>query len=168
MIARARARAPDATFVRDSIMDVELPSCVAATAVGAVLNYLPRRADVGTVLRRVYRALAPGGLLVFDVAGPGRAGPTGVRTGARVTEAWAVVATTRESRRGTLERAITTFSRDGARWRRTDERHRQNLYAAADCARLLRRIGFRTLLRRGYGAHRFGRDTAVFMARKPG
>jgi len=167
MIARARVRAPAATLVQGSIIDVDLPSCIAAAAVGEVLNYLPRPVDAAAVLRRVYRALVPGGLFVFDVAGPGRGGPTGTRTAARVTDDWAVVATSRESGRGTLERGITTFSRDGSCWRRSEERHFQNLYAAGPFARRLRRIGFRVRVRRGYGAYRLGRDVAVLIARKP-
>jgi SAM-dependent methyltransferase len=167
MLARARSRVPGATFVRGSLTHVALPACVAVTAVGEVLNYLPRRAAVGAVLRRVHRALEPGGLFVLDVAGPGRGGPSGVRTSARVSDDWAVVATSRESSRGRLERTITAFSRDGKTWRRSEERHVQLLYEAGSFARQLRRVGFRVVVRRGYGACRFGRDTAVLIARKP-
>ncbi len=168
MLARARSRVPGATFVRGSIARVSLPDCVAATAVGEVLNYLPRRGDVGTVLRRVHRALEPGGCFVMDVAGPGRAGPSGDRTVARVSDDWTVVARTRELSRGRLERRITAFTRDGEVWRRSRERHVQLLYEPGALAQQLRRVGFRVLIRRGYGAAcRFGRGGAVLVARKP-
>jgi SAM-dependent methyltransferase len=167
MLARARSRVPGATFVRGSIARVPLPDCVAATAVGEVLNYLPRRADVHTVLRRVHRALDPGGVLVLDVATPGRAGPSGERTVARVNDDWVVVARTRELSRGRLERTITAFTRDGEAWRRSEERHTQLLYEPSTLARQLRRVGFRVVLRRGYGPCRLGRHVAVLIARKP-
>ena len=112
MLARARSRVPNGTFVRASITDVELPDCVAVAAVGEVLNYLPHRTAVGAVLRRVQRALAPGGLFVLDVAGPGRGDPAGVRTTARVSDDWAVVARSRELRRRRRKRTITAFSRE--------------------------------------------------------
>lgn len=166
MIARARARVPRATFVQGSLAELPLPSCVAAVAVGQVLNYLPHRADIPPVLRRMHEALVPNGLVILDLAGPGRGGPTGVRTVSKVTRDWAVVATSRESRRRVLEREITAFVRDGNRWRRTDERHVQNLYEAGAFARQLRRIGFRVTVRRGYGPRRLGPDAAVLGARK--
>jgi SAM-dependent methyltransferase len=167
MLARARARVPRATFLRGSIAQVTLPNCVAATAVGEVLNYLPRRADVGKVFRSVHRALRPGGLFVFDVAGPGRAGPSGERDVARVNDDWAVVARTRELGRGRLERAITAFTRDGGAWRRSEERHVQLLHEPGDLARQLRRLGFRVRVRRGYGDRRLDSGSAVLIGRKP-
>jgi len=167
MLARARSRVPRATFVRGSIARVPLPNGVAATAVGEVLNYLPRRTDVRTVLRRVHRALQPGGVFVLDVATPGRAGPSGERTVARANDDWAVVARTRELSRGRLERTITAFTRHGRAWRRSDERHSQLLYDPGALAQQLRRVGFRVVLRRGYGPCRLGRHAAVLVARKP-
>ena len=167
MLARARARVPGATFVQGSITQVPLPECAAAMAVGEVLNYLPRRADAGRVFRRVHRALRPGGFFVFDVAGPGRAGPTGERTVTRVSDDWSVVARTRELSRGRLERMITTFTRDGKAWRRSKERHVQLLYEPGALARQLRRAGFRVVVQRGYGGFRLGHGAAVLIARKP-
>jgi SAM-dependent methyltransferase len=166
MLARARERVPSATFVQGSIARVALPDCVAATAVGEVLNYLPRRADVGTVFRRVHQALGPGGFFVMDVAGPGSVDPSGRRTVARVSDDWTIVARTRAFSRNRLERTITAFTRDGEAWRRSEERHAQLLYEPAALARSLRGVGFRVVMRRGHGACRLGRGSAVLIARK--
>lgn len=84
MLDIAAVQAPAATFVRASFLDYDLPRCVAVAAVGEVFNYLfdDRNAErrLMGLLRRIHSALVPGGLLLFDVAGPGRAGPEGTRT----------------------------------------------------------------------------------------
>ena len=77
LIALARARLPDADFQCGSILDVPLPSAVAAAAVGEVLNYATAHdpAALVGVFARVFAALLPGGVFLFDLAGPGRREP---------------------------------------------------------------------------------------------
>lgn len=70
MIDIARGYAPEALFVVGSAYSVDIPGCVAVTAVGEGVCYLPSGSDdldVEGLLRRVFDALAPGGLLIFDV-----------------------------------------------------------------------------------------------------
>ena len=59
-----------------SFLKSKLPLCVAVTAVGEVLNYTfdrnNRRAELRRFFRRVHDALRPGGVLIFDLAGPER------------------------------------------------------------------------------------------------
>ncbi len=75
MLTLARKRAPRSTFRRESFVTAELPPCTAITAIGEVFNYLFDRRNRGKllprVLRKMYQALEPGGLLLFDVATPG-------------------------------------------------------------------------------------------------
>src|SRR5829696_7869814 len=81
MIGLYRRRVPEAEFRVGSLFDADIPPCAAVTAVSEVLNYLfdeenkPR--GLARLFRRVYDALAPGGVFVFDVLGPGqvRRGP---------------------------------------------------------------------------------------------
>lgn len=76
-VRMARKIAPDSRFVAGSLWKVELPACRAVTSIGECLNYAPESAPE-RLLARVYRALRPGGVFVFDVAGPSRipaAGP---------------------------------------------------------------------------------------------
>src|SRR5215208_3949931 len=72
----ARTRAPGARFEQGSLWEAEIPPCAAVTAVGEALNYVfDERAGhdaVTSLIRRVHDALEPGGVFVFDVAGPGR------------------------------------------------------------------------------------------------
>jgi SAM-dependent methyltransferase len=77
MIALARKRVPEASFRAGSFLDVYFPDCAAITALGECLNYtFDRRnnhSSLSRLFRRAFRALRPGGLLIFDVAEPGRA-----------------------------------------------------------------------------------------------
>jgi SAM-dependent methyltransferase len=76
MIELARQKAPGAEFRVGSLFEAELPPCDAVTAVSEVLNYLfdPENEERGLegVFGRVYEALRPGGVFVFDVLGPGQ------------------------------------------------------------------------------------------------
>src|SRR5690606_18818195 len=98
---------------------------------------------------RVRRALFPGGLLLFDLAGPGRAGPDG-SSGWTEGDGWAVGYRAREQA-GVLVREIATFTREeDGRWRRSDETHRLRLHEPADVLERLRRAGFSAHTLRGY------------------
>src|SRR5918995_6203519 len=82
MIEISRERVPEAEFSVGSLFEAEIPPCVAVTALSEVLNYLfdaeNEEQGLGRLFRRVYDALDPGGLFVFDALGPGQ-----VRPGAR-------------------------------------------------------------------------------------
>ncbi len=76
MIALSRRRVPEGQFNLKSFLEFRIPACRAVTALGEVFNYLFDAANSLPSLRRVckgvFDALAPNGLLVFDVAQPGR------------------------------------------------------------------------------------------------
>src|SRR5262245_24727444 len=92
MVALARERVPAGEFRVGSYLTEELPPCVAVAAVGEVFNYLFDRgnkpAALARLFRRVHTALAPGGWLIFDMAGPGRV-PGGRAQGHREGDGWA-------------------------------------------------------------------------------
>ena len=129
----ARRWAPGARFEQGTLLDAGLPLCVAVTAIGEVLGYAfdPRTgADAVTALfERIHAALAPGGLLLFDVAVAGRATRRPRRTW-REGEGWPPCVEASEDRGGRrLTRRITLFRRyvEGA-WRRSDEVHTLHLH----------------------------------------
>ena len=171
MISIARSRVPEAEFRVASVFEAEIPPCEAVTSVSEVLNYLfDARNDAPTLAQlflRVYEALAPGGVFVFDLAEPGQTPRGGAIQGFTGGEDWVVLYEAEEDR-GALTRRITTFRKEGEHYRRTDETHRQRLYRAPDVARMLRRVGFRVRTIRGYGAYRLRRAHAAFIARKIG
>lgn len=171
MLALARRRVPGGRFRRASIVDAPIPACVAVAAVGEVVNYLfdPRADSTGLpqFFRRVYAALAPGGIFLLDAAGPGRLPGGGPRQSFREGKDWTVLVTAEENaRQRLLTRTITTFRRIGRSYRRTQEVHRQRLFPAAEVQSMLTNAGFRTQRRSGYGDTRLPRGWNVFLARR--
>lgn len=169
LLALARRRAPRASFLRASFLDVELPRCHAVTALGEVLNYqFDSRASLVALrrlFRRVHAALAPGGLFAFDLAGPGLA-RRGKEAGFRSGDGWDVLFE-KEGRGPWIVRRIVTFRRVGRCWRRSEEVHRLRLHPAAEVRGALEREGFRVRVLRGYGERRLPRGGVAFLAEKP-
>jgi SAM-dependent methyltransferase len=160
MIALARARVPGGRFHEQSLWSVDIPPCVAVAAVGECVNYLFDRANTDRALaklfRRVYAALRPGGVFLFDVAEPGRVPGAGPQRGFREGEDWATLVVATEDRaRRRLTREITSFRKVGELYRRDHEVHRLRLLDSRELADQLRRIGFRVRRLRGYGSWRF-------------
>lgn len=169
-IELARTRVPAADLTVASFVDAELPAgCSAVLAVGEVFNYaFDERANPGTIADffiRAATALRPGGLLLFDAAGPGRVpGPDPVRNHAQ-DDGWAVLYEARELD-GEVVREITTFREVGGGWRRGFERHRLRLHHPDEIDAALRAAGFHVETRFGYGPERFATGLTVFLARK--
>lgn len=171
MIDMARARAPKATFQCASILDVKLPACAAVTVLGEVLSYLDPTGGASDTLTpvfgRVFRALAPGGLFVFDVAEPGRC-PEGRRQTHWVRDDWAMFCETIEDPASReLTRRITSFRRIDGTWRRSDEEHRLRLYPRSQVQQALRDVGFCARARGTYGASPAWPGMGVHVAVKP-
>jgi SAM-dependent methyltransferase len=168
MIRLARKRAPRARFRVNSFRTAVLPRCAAVAAIGEVFSYrFDGRADLAPLLRRIHRALEPGGVLLFDVAAPGRVkGAQPVRKFVE-REDWAVFVTLeQDARRRILTRTITSFRRLGRGHRRTEEVHRQRLFRRTEVEKLLRAAGFEVRTLAGYGRSRFPRGQIGFLARK--
>ena len=170
MIEIAQRRVPEAEFRVGSLFETGIPQCGAVTALGEVLNYLFDQENDSQALvqlfRRVYNALAPGGVFIFDVAEPGQIAPGATIRGFSEGEEW-VVLVEKEEDRAILIRRITTFRKVEEHYRRADEVHRQRLYKATDVAEELRREGFRVRTMRSYGRCHLPRAHAAFVARKP-
>lgn len=171
LLALARARAPGARFQLGSLWSAHLPACVAVTSVGECLNYRFDPADPDEALpglvSRIHQALCPGGLLLFDVAEPGRVPGPGSQRGFREEEEWATLVTAEEDAAGReLTRHITSFRRVGEFYRRTHEVHRLRLLPRAMVTALIERAGFRVEVLDGYGSQPFAAGHAGFLARR--
>jgi SAM-dependent methyltransferase len=172
MIALARERVPDGTFRVESLVTVDLPPCVGVAAIGECFNYLFDRGNtirsLSKLLGRIHQALEPEGLLLFDVAEPGRVPGLGPRRLFVDAADWAVLVVSEEDpRRRVLTRSITSFRRIGELFRRDHEVHRQRLIPRAELTERLRKLGFRVRILRGYGPVSFPAAVAGFLARKP-
>jgi SAM-dependent methyltransferase len=171
LIALARKRVPSGQFRVESLLTAQLPRCVAVAAVGECVNFLfdGRHSweGVGQVLGRAFGALAPGGLLLFDVAEPGRV-PGGTAKSHAEGEGWAVLVTAEEDRQhGLLTRHITSFRQIGERYRRDHEVHRLRLLPRSQVVSWLQEIGFQVQTLGGYGSVPFDPGHVGFLARKP-
>lgn len=171
MIRIARRRAPRAEFRVESMFKADLPACDAVTSISECLNYMFDSGDDGRKLarlfRRIYDALNPGGLFIFDVAEPGQ-----IKKGAKVRgfsegEGWVIALEKEEdTARRIFTRRITSFRKVGNHYRRDDEIHRQRLYRSSEIAAQLRETGFLVRVIRSYGKHGLPSRHAAFIARK--
>lgn len=165
-------RAATSDFRVASLYDAEIPDCIAVTGVGEAFNYLfdPRAGfdSMCRVFTRAYDAIVPGGVLMFDIAQPGRALP---RLEHHVWEGngWRVVSETIEhTAERILERKIVTTRRVDGQDRATTELHRLSLYDHEEVYEALRSVGFAPLTLASYAEDfRFGTGHGAFMAVKP-
>jgi SAM-dependent methyltransferase len=170
MIELARQRVPKARFHVGSFVGFRIPSCRAVTALGEVFNYLFDPKNSLQTLRRVcqgvFHALAPQGLLVFDVAEPGRC--KGITQRFVEGEDWTCLVEVRQDvARQQLTRRIVSFRKVGDTYRRHEETHTQQLYPGTRIAEMLRAIGFRVRQVRSYGKYPLRPAVVALVARKP-
>ena len=168
----ARERAPGAEFRVDSFVSADLAPSVAITAIGEVFNYCFDETN-GTEARqalfeRVYDALVPGGLLLFDMAGPTRLGETNPQRYFREGSDWSIFAEAEiNESNNVLTRHITSFRKVGELYRRDTETHRLLLVEPDEILESLRSIGFDAGSTASYGSESLIEGVAVFIARKP-
>src|SRR6185312_2056735 len=105
---------------------------VAVTATGEVLQYVtdPRAglAALGALATRAYAALAPGGVLVFDVSTPGRNLGLDVRHVFHDDDDWLLGMHATEAGERLERRIVILVRDDDGRYRRVDETHVLCLY----------------------------------------
>ncbi len=170
MVEIARGRVPEAEFHVASLFAFPLPACAAVTALGEVFNYLfdenNSLAGLRGVCQGVFEALAAGGLLVFDIAEPGRS--SGRRQSFREAADWTcLVEYEHDAVRERLTRRIVTFRKIGDTFRRHEEIHVQQLYQAAAVAAMLTDVGFQVDCVRSYGDYALAESTVGLVAHKP-
>lgn len=172
MIAIARTRVPEAEFRVESLSKANIPPCNAVTSIGECLNYLfDPDSDRQTLLQlfhRIYSALTPGGVFIFDIAEPGQVAQGTTTRGFTQGEDWVVLVEKEEDReREMLTRRIITFRKVGEHYRRDDEVHRLRLYQAADVATELQQVGFQVEVMPSYGQYDLPPAHAAIVACKP-
>lgn len=159
MLELAGRRAVGADLVHGSLHEVELPPCGAVTALGECVNY-GGPPSLEPLFARVYEALEPGGVLVFDAAGPGRE-PEVRRRARHEGEGWVLRTEAHEDRDArTLTRRIALV-RDG---RSSEEVHLLRLYEPDDVIDWLESVGFTATRHPAYGAARALTGVHVYVA----
>lgn len=161
MLALARERAAAAQLVKGSLHEIELPPCVAITAIGECVNY-GGPPSLEPLFQRASVALEPGGLLVFDAAGPGRE-PDGRRRARHEGDGWVMrVEFAEDPSARTLTRRIALV-RDG---RTSEEQHVLRLYEPDDVVDWLEASGFAVMRHPAYGAAKRLPGVHVYVARR--
>jgi SAM-dependent methyltransferase len=170
MIEIARQRVPEGEFHVGSFLHFRMPPCRAVTALGEVFNYLfdaeNSLQSLHELFRTIFGALTPGGLLIFDVAEPGRC--AGQKQAFKEGDDWTcLVEFQHDDSPKRLTRRIVTFRRCGDVYRRHQETHRQQLFDESDITGLLERVGFQATALRSYGQYQLESKRVAFVARKP-
>jgi SAM-dependent methyltransferase len=158
MVRLARTRAPKAKFVAASLLDAELPPCAAVTSIGECISYALHGDESGReldrLLRRVHRALLPGGVFLFDFVKRGRHSGGVPRQRYSMGRDWAVLMEVGQEKDRILTRQITSF-------RKTD-----SCYQEAEIEAALERAGFETKRLKAFGALRFRSWHGGMLARR--
>lgn len=166
MIRIARNECPKGKFVRGSLTKAKLPQAAAAIALGEVFNYLKSKQEIQQAFRIIFRALAPGGVLLFDIKEPQPGKEKKFRSNARWGKNWAIAVEVEEDPRAKqLVRRIVTFRKRGRNWRRTEETHLQRIYNAEEMTEMLRGTGFSCRVLPGFGKFKLSSDRKVLLAR---
>ncbi len=171
MINIARQRVPDAEFLVGSLFQVEIPPCNAVTSIGECLNYLfdtdNNSQTIFQLFYRIYKALKPGGVFIFDITKPGQL-ISGISHQHFIErEDWIVLVEKKENReQQTLSRRIITFRKLGEYYRRDEETHHLRLYEPTEMAEQLRQVGFQVQIINSYGDYQLPKAHAAFIALK--
>ncbi|NER79316.1 MAG: class I SAM-dependent methyltransferase [Leptolyngbya sp. SIO1D8] len=172
LIAIARDRVPQADFQVGSMYEVDIPPCQAVTSIGECLNYWSSSEShapkLQQLFQRVYQALTPGGVFMFDMAEPGQVTVDGCVKGFAEGADWIVLLEKSEQQNpAILTRRIVTLRQVGDVYRRDDECHQLQLYPAETLATALRQIGFKVQIQRRYSEFTLPPAHAVLVAQKP-
>ncbi|MEQ4726158.1 class I SAM-dependent methyltransferase [Nonomuraea sp. B19D2] len=175
MLRLAQMNYPGAQYVNASFLDYELPSCVAITAIGQSLGYtLDRRncsVELNRIFRRVWMALKPGGVFIFDLNTPAtKVDHTASDTlwSRRDTAEWTILSKVAvDADHASMTRHITLFRLVDGSYRRTDESHRVLLFEPRKILDLLASTGFVAQQIDGYGGLIFATELAAYVAQKP-
>lgn len=131
-------------FIRQSMQRLRLPEPVDAVICCLdSLNYLTKPADCRETMRRVYDALRPGGLFVFDVNTEYKLKSLDGQVFLDDREdAYCVWRAEFDSKRNVCRYGIDLFQREGGLWRRSFEEHAEYAYSLAELTGYLQEAGF--------------------------
>jgi SAM-dependent methyltransferase len=170
MISIATERVPTAEFRVESLFTAEIPACAAVVSIGECLNYVfDDNSDLvlDELFQRVYRALAPGGIFIFDIVTPGQVPAGEVVKNFTEGQDWIVLVEKQEDlTRQILTRRIITFRQIGELYRRSEEVHLQRLFDVELLTAALEQIGFQVETMTQYGQFKLPPARVAFIVQK--
>lgn len=141
-------------FVRQSLQQLSLPRGVdlAVCALDS-LDYITDPQDCAEAIRRVYRALNPGGIFIFDVNTPEKLRAMDGQVFLDEDEdVYCVWRGEFDEQTNICSYGMDLFQRQGRLWRRSFEEHREYAYSAEQLTGFLKAAGFTGI--RVYGDRR--------------
>lgn len=141
-------------FVRQSLQQLTLPRGVdlAVCALDS-LDYITDPQDCAEAIRRVYRALNPGGIFIFDVNTPEKLrAMDGQVFLDEDDDVYCVWRGEFDEQTNICSYGMDLFQRQGRLWRRSFEEHREYAYSAEQLTGFLKAAGFTGI--RVYGDRR--------------
>lgn len=180
MIELAARTIPATSLHVSCAWEFDFPECSGVVALSEVLGYMPEStpesktlpAKLTPLFDRIYAALRPGGLLLFDLLVlQQEKEPMNYRTW-KMDEEWGVLVDVVEDREeGYLKREIITFRRNGmpeeTLFHRSHETHLLHLPRVEDVLRRMEDAGFEATAMEGYGAFPMRPRRVAFMGKKP-
>ncbi len=172
MINLARQRVPEAEFQVNSLLTADIPPCQVVTSIGECLNYLfddnNNLQSLNQLFNRIYQALIPGGLFIFDILEPGQLESAKTQSFVEGKDKdWIVlVEKTEDKVQKRLTRWIITFRQFGDSYRRNEEVHQVQLYSAKTLAEVLNKIGFKVEIKNSYSQYKLRKNHSVILAHK--
>ena len=131
-------------FVRQSLQNLMLPRAVdlAVCALDS-LDYITDPQDCAEAIRRVYRALNPGGVFIFDVNTPEKLrAMDGQVFLDEDDDVYCVWRGEFDEETNICSYGMDLFQRQGKLWRRSFEEHREYAYSAEQLTGFLKAAGF--------------------------
>ncbi len=158
-------------FVRQNLRDLTLPRGVdlAVCALDS-LDYITEPADCAQAIRRIYRALNPGGIFIFDVNTPEKLRAMDGQVFLDETEdTYCVWRGEFDKEANICSYGMDLFRRQGDVWHRSFEEHREYAYSREQLTDYLRAAGFTKIevyADRLFETPREGEQRIYFKARK--
>ncbi len=135
---------PQPLFVRQKLQELRLPKAVdlAVCALDS-LDYITRPADCKSAIARIYKALNPGGIFIFDVNTPEKLRAMDGQVFLDEDEdVYCVWRGAFDEKTNICSYGMDLFQRSGAVWKRSFEEHREYAYSQEQLVTFLKDAGF--------------------------
>lgn len=170
MLELARENAAGAEEIKQiTLPDDPLPRADAIVSIGHAISYLPDEASIDRALVAIAEALAPGGVLAFDICDLewGRA-RVDAPNFSKADRDWAIVTRFSVPEPRLFVRDITTFLRnEDNTWRRDDEHHDNVLIDTSRVPGLLAAHGVEAAVGSSFGIESLPAGLKVVTGRRP-
>jgi len=176
LIKLAKKTLPKADFHCGSFFDnFKCPSATLVTSISECLSYLgnltpsAHRKKLGALFSKVYKALEPGGLFIFDMVEPTYVAKNPPRLRKYETKDFTLISELLPSQKtpNSFTRDITFFIKKGKHYIRHHEAHTMITYQKSDILKMLRSQGFKATTASGYVDFKLRPAQTAYIATKP-